>query len=151
MIILPLLYIFIGYLLNIILAKAMRYFIYALIGYQFISVALYFPHFLPYTNEFIRDKKMAYKKIADTNICYGEGEKYLRQYLHNNPDAKYMPQKIEPGKIVMEVNEMLDLDIATAGKYNWTKYLTPVNHIHSQYLVFDVTEAAADSLKKIYH
>ena len=150
-IILPLLYIFTGVFFSNIKSVQKKYFSYALIAWQMISIALYFPDFLPYTNEFILNKKMAYKKIADTNLSYGEGEKYLAAYLAKNPDAKYLPEKIETGKIIMEVNEMLNLDIQTMGKYDWAKSLTPIDHIHSQYLIFQVSEATADSLRKIQH
>jgi hypothetical protein len=148
MIILPLLYIFFGFFFSRAQSVTGRYFGYVLVAYQFISVGLYFPHFLPYTNEFIPNKKMAYKKIGDTNICYGEGQQFLLQYLFKNPDAKYLPGTIQPGKIVMEVNEMQDLDIKTMGKYDWVRPLTPVDHIHSQYLVFEISTATADSLQK---
>ena len=110
----------------------------------------YFPHFLPYTNEFIINKKLAYTKIADTNICYGEGAKYLQQYLAKNPGTIYSPEKPTPGKIILEVNEMLNLNMATIHKFDWAKSLRPVDHIHSQYLVFDIDKQTADSLLKRY-
>jgi len=148
MIILPLLYIYIGFFVQQIKTNAARYIGCGLIVYQLISVGLYFPHFLPYTNELITDKKMAYKKIADSNLCYGEGGKYLLQYLQTHPEAKYLPPVISPGIIVMEVNEMVNLNIATMGKYDWVRGLTPSGHIQSQYLVFDISPAMADSLRK---
>lgn len=149
-IILPLIYIFIGFFYQQMVSSTGRYCCYALLVYQCLSVGRYFPHFLPYTNELIPDKRLAYKKIADTNICYGEGGKYLLQYLHTHPEAKYLPPVIVPGTIVMEVNEMLNLDVATMGKYDWVKGLVPADHIHSEYLIFNVSPASADSLRKIY-
>jgi len=93
---------------------------------------------------------MAYKKIADTNLCYGEGKKYLQEYLRKNPGAVYLPDKPIAGKIVMEVNEMLNKDIATMHQYDWVLPLKPIDHIHSQYLVFNVSPAFADSLRKLH-
>jgi len=150
MIILPLLYIFTGFFIQQINAMPGWYFSCGLIVYQCISVGLYFPHFLPYTNELITDKKMAYKKIADTNLCYGEGGKFLMEYRNRHPEASYLPEKISPGKIVMEVNEMLNLNIATMGKYDWVRGLTPSGHIQSQYLIFEVSRVQADSLRKVH-
>jgi hypothetical protein len=120
------------------------------ISRQSVSVALYFPHFLPYTNEFIPDKKLAYQKLADTNICYGEGLVYLKEYLKDHKEAVYLPEKIERGTIVMEINEMLDLNIASVGKYNWARDLEPADHIHSQYLVFHISADMAETLQKRY-
>jgi len=151
LIILPLLYVFAGFLFQQAYNyRAARYLVYASVLYQCISVGIFFPHFLPYTNEMITDKKMAYKKIADTNLCYGEGGRFLQTYLQQHPGAKYLPPGICSGKIVMEVNEMLNIDIATVGKYNWVNGLTPSDHIHSQYLIFDISPALADSLAKVH-
>ncbi len=146
----PLLYIFTGSLARIGSSRPKKWCLFALAAWQLVSVGWYFPHFLPYTNEFITDKKMAYRKLADTNICYGEGYVYLLQYLRGHKEAVYLPDKIQPGLIVMEVNEMLNLNIATAGKYNWVSTLRPVDHIHSQYLVFQISESQADSLQKTH-
>ena len=59
-----------------------------------------------------------------------------------------MPDKPVAGKVVLEVNEMLNLNIATVHKYDWARNLIPVDHIHSQYLVFNISTQMADSLQK---
>ncbi|MBS1565414.1 MAG: glycosyltransferase family 39 protein, partial [Bacteroidetes bacterium] len=150
-IILPLLYIYTGLLTSRLQSLPARAFGYALLVWQLVSVGIRFPHFLPYTNEFITDKKMAYTKIADTNLCYGEGEPFLNDYLHAHPDAIYRPDSITAGKIVMEVNDMLDMSIGLNGKYAWPLSLTPVDHIHSEYLIYAISPAMADSLKQLQH
>jgi hypothetical protein len=146
LIIFPLLYIFSGRFISKLFEWKKQFILYLLIAWQAVSVFNYFPHFLPYTNEFIWNKKMAYKKIADSNLCYGEGRKFLEKYLVKNKDAIVLPEKPVAGKIVMEVNEMLNKDIRTMGKYDWVNKLTPVDHIHSQYLVFDVKQSFIDSM-----
>lgn len=151
LIVFPLLFIFSGKIISPLLAGRKRFLLYSLLAYQAVSVLWYFPHFLPYTNEFILDKKMAYKKLADTNICYGEGGKFLGAYLAEHPDCIYMPDKPTAGKVVLEINEMLNLNIATVHKYDWAALLQPVDHVHSQYLVFDVSEQTADSLKRLFY
>lgn len=148
MIIFPLLFIFSGKIISPLLTGKRQWLLYSLLGWQAISVLRYFPHFLPYTNEFILDKKLAYKKIADTNLCYGEGGKFLKAYLAKHPNAIYMPEKPVAGKVVFEVNEMLNMNIATVHKYDWASNLVPVGHIHSQYLIFDISRQMADSLQK---
>ena len=146
LIIFPFLFIFSGKIILYIIMRQKQLALYTLLVYQAISVFSYFPHFLPYTNEFIINKKLAYRKIADTNICYGEGAKYLQQYLAKNPGAIYSPERPTAGKIILEVNEMLNLNMASIHKYDWAKSLQPVDHIHSQYLVFDISQQTADSL-----
>ena len=122
--------------------------LYALLAFQFFTVMRFFPHFLPYTNEFITNKKMAYKKIADTNLCYGEGQKFLREYLSENKNVMLSPEKSIAGKIVIDVNDLLHVNPGTIGRYDWLRSFTPVDHIHSQYLVFDVKQSFIDSLKQ---
>jgi hypothetical protein len=150
LIIFPFLYILSGKLIFELLERKKKIILYILLTYQFISVFIYFPHFLPYTNELILEKKFAYKKIADTNLCYGEGKKYLAKYLTKHNDAIFEPGKPIAGKIVIEVNQMLNLHMASIHQYDWVSFLRPVTHIHSQYLVYKVTAQQADSLKKIY-
>lgn len=148
MIILPLLYIALGNCIAEI--KFINYYGPVFLSYQFISVALYFPDFLPYTNEFIINKKNAYKKIADTNLCYGQGLTFLSEHLKKNKDAVYLPTHPVAGEVIIEVNELLDIHETSTGKYNWIKNMSPVDHIHSQYLIYQITKQQADSLKKIY-
>ena len=151
LIIFPLLFVFTGYAFSLFTSKRAVVFRNLLLLWQMISVGLYFPHFLPYTNEFILNKKYAYRKIADTNLCYGEGYTYLQKWMDKNPSAKYLPRQIESGTIVMEVNEMLDLDIQTQGKFNWARELDPKDHIQSQYLIFEISDSLANQLRSKYN
>ena len=95
----PLLFVHSGSVINLIIKKKKEIILFLASGWQFISVALFFPHFLPYTNELIINKKYAYKKLADSNICYGEGKKYLHQFLEANKTAVYLPDKPQAGKM----------------------------------------------------
>lgn len=147
MIILPLLYVFTGRIALSLPAKR-RWVAGAAIGWQAISVLCWFPHFLPYTNEFLPDKKMVYRSIADTNICYGEGLLYLKRYLMKHPSAVVNPPKPVAGLVIIEVNELLNQNIKTMHRYDWAVNLLPSDHIHSQYLVYDISTKQVDSLVK---
>ena len=142
------LFIFSGNIIKQFFENRKQAFLILLLGWQAISVLLYFPHFLPYTNEFIINKKNAYKKIADSNLCYGEGKKFLSAYLEKHKDISYAPDNPQAGKFVVEVNDYLDLTQVPSTKYIWMRGLKPVEHIHSEYLVFDISPSMADSLQK---
>ena len=90
---------------------------------------------------------MAYKKIADTNLCYGEGQKFLWKYLSENKNITLSPEYPVAGRVVIDVNDMLHVNPGTKGRYDWLRSLAPVDHIHSQYLVFEVRQSFIDSLK----
>jgi hypothetical protein len=139
LIIFPFLFVFAGYLFHWIYGSAFRWIIPVMMVWELISVGSYFPHFLPYTNEFILQKKNAYKKIGDTNLCYSEGRQYLNEYLATNKNAVYSPKGRVSGIVVIEVNDFLGIqENSIDGKYDWLHGQEPVGHIHSQYLIFDV-------------
>jgi len=100
------------------------------------------------------DKKMVYKKLGDTNLDYWEGKNFLNLYLEKNKDAIFAPDSIVAGKIVLDANRLLGFNVGRSGEYYlkfiWAKDLIPVDHIHSQYLIYDITPKMADSLKNIY-
>jgi len=145
MIVLPLLYIFTGRIA--LLLPANRQWVSGVaITWQAIAVLWWFPHFLPYTNELLPDKKMVYRTIADTNICYGEGRFYLESYLANHPSAVVNPGKPVAGTVIIEINELVSQNIKTMHQHDWALGLLPSDHIHSQYLVFDISKRQADSL-----
>jgi hypothetical protein len=153
LIILPSLFIFSGSIYSWLISKGKKWIIYFLLTFQLVSVASYFPHFLPYTNEFLRNKKMAYKTLGDTNIGYREGEKFRKAYMKKNPEVIFAPDSIIPGRIMLDANRVLGLNNNIGGyafQFIWAKDLIPVDHIHSQYLIYDITEKMADSLKDIY-
>lgn len=54
-----------------------------------LSVGYFFPFMLPYTNEFIRDKKTAHWYIGEGAIDYHQSEDYLATFLKNHPEFSY--------------------------------------------------------------
>lgn len=153
LIVLPSLFIFSGSFYSWLIARGKKWIIYLLMTYQLISVASYFPHFLPYTNEFLWNKKMAYKTLGDTNIGYLEGEKFRIAYMKEHPEIVFAPDSIIPGRIMLDANRVLGLNNNLgeyAYRFIWAKDLIPVDHVHSQYLIYDITPKMADSLKNIY-
>ena len=141
LIIFPLLFVFAGFLFQKMLSGRLFPIIAIAATWELVSVATYFPHFLPYTNEFIWNKKNAWKKIADTNLCYREGGCYLHDYLATHKNAVYEPAQPVSGLVVVEVNDYLGVqENSRHGRYDWLRGLEPVDHIHSQYLIFDVPE-----------
>lgn len=136
----PLLFIFCGWLLNYFLqikTKRIAFFITAiLLLYQLISVAIWFPHFLPYTNEFVTNKKNAYKILGDANIYQREGGKLVNEYLLKHPDVQYEPTHFVQGKVMVSLENYLDFWFE--GKVQWliNLHLEPIDHFDSQYLIF---------------
>lgn len=116
-----------------------------LCGYQAISVFSWFPHYIPYFNELITDRKMAYQIRADSNIDFGQNEWYLAEFKKEHPEALFQPKYPVAGKLVVGVN-FLDR-VFPATNYGWLRdNFSPVGHIGYSHLIFDLS---SDDLKKI--
>lgn len=105
---------------------------------QSISVGSYFPHFLPYTNEFITQKKDAYKIFGDSNLYFQEGGILAAEYLAEHPDVQFEPAQKVRGKVMISLQSYFDF--WHKGKMKWLidLHLQPTSHFHSQYLIFTV-------------
>jgi hypothetical protein len=118
----------------------------ALASYLVISVLSYFPHYIPYFNELVYDRRFAYKVLADSNIDWGQNKGYLRRYLERYPTAQVNPEKPAVGRFIVDVNHLTGI-VGDPVRYAWLREnLFPLNSIAHAYLVYDIT---ADKLQAI--
>jgi hypothetical protein len=139
LLILPLLFVFAGSIVNWIWQRrSTKIILGSLLCWQFISVAKYFPHFIPYTNEFIWDKKNAYKIFGDANLFYQEGRYMVQDYLQKNPTIQFEPTTPVKGKVLVSIEHYYDW--WHHGKMKWLTdlKLEPIDHFDSEYLLFDI-------------
>jgi 4-amino-4-deoxy-L-arabinose transferase-like glycosyltransferase len=118
----------------------------ALGGYLVVSTMSYYPHYIPYFNELILDRRYAYRVLADSNIDWEQSEWYLDRYLEGHPEALVEPAAPAAGRIIMGVNALTGVsgDRAT---YAWLRdNLEPIETIAYTYLVYDVSR---DDLERI--
>jgi hypothetical protein len=136
--ILPLLFIFCGSIIPALNRGVKKIAAIILLCWQLISVALYFPHFLPYTNEFILHKKDAHKIFADSNIYFQEGLVLVGEYLQKHPEVQYETAAPVKGKIMVSIENYYDW--WNLGKMQWLRdmHLEPVGHFDTGYLIFEV-------------
>ena len=52
------------------------------------STFSYCPHMIPYMNEWVLDRKSAYKILADGNLDWGQNRRLVEEFLDTNPDVK---------------------------------------------------------------
>jgi 4-amino-4-deoxy-L-arabinose transferase-like glycosyltransferase len=143
------------------LGKRLQWVVIALVIYIAASVLSYFPHYVPYFNELVWDRKQAYRILADSNIDWGQAlgaaqqyqashpkvylerglwhmktyrEKHLEEYLH--------PQFPDSGQILVNVNSLVG--IYHPHRYKWLREShKPVGHVAYAYLLFDLSPGAA--------
>jgi hypothetical protein len=102
------------------------------------SALAYYPHFISYFNEFVLDRKLAYRHLADSNLDWRGDYWYLMDYIHHHPEVVLNPRKPQAGRILVPVNALVGIN-RDPEEYRWLReHFTPVDHIAHSFLVFDV-------------
>jgi hypothetical protein len=119
-------------------SKLRRYTAVILVVWTAISALSYYPHFISYFNEFVPDRKLAYRHLADSNLDWRGNDWYLTEYIRRHPGVIVDPRKPTPGRIVVPVNALVGVN-RSPEEYKWLRdHFTPVDHIAYSYLVYDV-------------
>jgi Dolichyl-phosphate-mannose-protein mannosyltransferase len=148
LIVFPCIFVFCGSIIShwSAFGRSRRVIILGLSSYLVISVFSYFPHYIPYLNELVFDRRFAYKVLADSNIDWGQSERYLAQYLKQYPETLVRPEKPVAGRIVVNVNHLTGI-VGDPERYAWLREnFFPLTTIAHAYLVYNVS---AEELKTI--
>jgi Dolichyl-phosphate-mannose-protein mannosyltransferase len=130
--------------------RARKLTIFALVGYLVVSVLSYFPHYIPYVNELVYDRRSAYKVLADSNIDWGQSAWYLKQYLQRYPTAHVHPGMPVTGRIVVGGNHLTGV-VGDPAQYAWLReHLLPADTIAYSYLVYEVSVADLEAIDRHY-
>lgn len=152
LIVFPCMFVFCGSIMRnwSAVSQTRRLMVGALGVYLLISVFSYFPHYIPYFNELVYDRKYAYKVLADSNIDWGQGERYLAQYIKRYPDTHVRPEMPVAGRVVVGVNQLTGVT-GDAQRYAWLRdNFSPSEIIAHAYLVFEVSEEKLRSIRPQY-
>lgn len=132
----PLLYIFCGSLLRYVYSPRGKWIIAGLSAVYVVSVLSYWRNYIPYTNEFIMDKKMAYKTVGASNLNFKQGKYFLKDYLAAHPEVTMATSTPRPGLQAVAVQDFLD--VWNEHRFDWIRPFRPVGHIAHCYLIFDI-------------
>jgi hypothetical protein len=103
-----------------------------------VSALSYYPQFISYFNEFVPDRKLAYRHLADSNLDWRGDQWYLIEYIRRHPGVILDPRKPQAGRIVVPVNALVGVN-RNPEEYRWLReHFTPVDHIAYSFLVYDV-------------
>lgn len=72
-----------------------------------ISMTSYYPNLIPYMNEWVFDRKQAYKILVDSNLDFGQEGYIVRDYLARNPDVVLNPEEPVAGRVLVSVNRLV--------------------------------------------
>ncbi|MBN2490575.1 MAG: glycosyltransferase family 39 protein [Planctomycetes bacterium] len=150
--VLPLLHVLCGSLLRdgTAVGRRLRWAIGMLACYLVVSVMSYYPHFLSYFNELVLDRKMAYRVLADSNLDWGQNEKYAFEYVRRHPGTHLNPKIPFPGRALISANILLGIEKPAEYPHNWwlRQNLQPVAHVAYSYLVVVIPPEAVHEILK---
>ncbi|MBI3726682.1 glycosyltransferase family 39 protein [bacterium] len=110
------------------------------------SVLSFAPDFLPYTNELIPRRTLAYRTFADSNLDWGQADSALLAWLEDERSAgrpvSLAGEDPVAGRLVVSVNALVGVS-RPPRKLAWLRELRPVGHVRHAWLVFSVTEEEA--------
>ena len=119
-------------------SKPRKYIAVILVIWAAASALSYYPHFISYFNEFVPDRKLAYRHLADSNLDWRGNEWYLTEYIRRHPGVIVDPHRPQAGRIVVPINALVGVN-RPPEEYRWLReHFTPVDHIAYSYLVYDV-------------
>lgn len=112
-----------------------------------VSVLSYYPHFLPYTNELVPDRKMAYRLFADSNLDWGEDISYVDRWLDEHPEVVWQPEEPTSGRILVGTNWLTG--VFKRRHDTWIRErFEPVGHLRYSHLLFEVSEEEAERARR---
>jgi len=119
-------------------SRLRRYTAVILVVWTAASALSYYPHFISYFNEFVPDRKLAYRHLADSNLDWRGNDWYLTEYIRRHPGVIVDPRKPTSGRIVVPVNALVGVN-RNPEEYRWLRdHFMPVDHIAYSFLVYDV-------------
>ncbi len=145
----PLLYVFAGSLLahRTVVSKPIAATLTAALAALVLSVLSYYPHFLPYFNELVWDRRQAFRVLADSNLDWGQYGLYLEDYRAGHPGTVFEPDKPAPGTILVRVNKLTGVT-GDPERFRWLReHFNPTEHIAHGILVYRVNPADLERLR----
>jgi 4-amino-4-deoxy-L-arabinose transferase-like glycosyltransferase len=104
-----------------------------------VSVASYYPHMIPYMNEWVYRRKLAYKILADSNLDWGQNRRLVENFLKTNPDVITDPTAPVSGRILVRADVLVGVTETTPKQMLWLRCCRePVAHVGYAHLLFVV-------------
>ncbi|MGB7874947.1 MAG: glycosyltransferase family 39 protein [Anaerolineales bacterium] len=122
---------------------------YGLGMYLIVSVLAYFPHYIPYFNEFVWDKRQAYKYLADSNLDWRQNKFELDKYMAEHPDASFPRAEPAAGHYVVSANRLVGVNSDPAELAWLRENFEPVDTVAYSYLIFKVSQQKIETLCQI--
>lgn len=74
------------------------------------SVASYYPHMIPYMNEWAGDRRLTYRILGDSNLDWGQDTAVVEEFLRKNPDVISDPRQVVSGRVLVAADRLTGVD-----------------------------------------
>ena len=102
-----------------------------------LSSASYFPQMIPYMNEWVPDRRLAYKILGDSNLDYGQDTYLVNAFLKKNPDVAHDPLTPTCGRVLISINHLVGIvPIGPPKPLIWALRERPVAHVGHGHLLY---------------
>jgi len=112
-----------------------------------ISTFSYYPNLIPYMNEFVTDRRLAYKILADSNLDWGQNLGAVQNFLKANPDVVLNPDEPVSGRILVGADRLVGVIPKDKGPLTWALRYKPVDQVGYAHFLFEIPADAVREQK----
>jgi 4-amino-4-deoxy-L-arabinose transferase-like glycosyltransferase len=105
-----------------------------------VSVASYYPHMIPYMNEWVPDRRLSYRILADSNLDWGQNAAVVQEFLRENPDVILNPPVLISGRILVNANRLTGVIRSSPSEVYLAKRYRPVAQVGFAHFLFVVPD-----------
>jgi hypothetical protein len=109
-------------------------------------VLSYYPVYLAYFNETLTDRRLAWRRLADSNLDWNQSGYILERWRAEHPRAVVAPAPPRPGLYVVSVNQLVG--IVRDERFAPLRSRLPESHVGHAWLAFRLSPADVAELRR---
>jgi len=102
-----------------------------------LSMLSYYPHLIPYMNEWAGDRRLSYRLLADSNLDWGQNAYLVWEFLDKNPDVVLNPKSPVCGRVLISANHLAG--VVGSHALSWAWGYQPVAHVGYAHFLFRIS------------
>jgi 4-amino-4-deoxy-L-arabinose transferase-like glycosyltransferase len=103
-----------------------------------VSVGSYYPNMIPYMNEWVHDRRLSYKVLADSNLDWGQDTAVVDEFMRTNPDVILDPSAPRAGRILVRANRLTGVSRWSPSLNYLAQHYKPVAQVGYAHFLFVV-------------
>jgi len=103
-----------------------------------LSTFSYYPHMIPYMNEWLFDRRLSYRIVADSNIDWGQNMGVVQKFLKANPDVVLDPDLPVSRRVLLSADRLVGVAPKDKPPLTWALHLKPTAHVGYAHFLFEI-------------